>query len=586
MPERLGLLELLKFGLRISGPSAPREIETWILTEAAVYKAILAGNYEYCDPSHSGVLVTTEEQFTRSSRAHCAPEGAVGQVNQGTLAPASRNTQQLVSIRQALSHLFSTCVEQVAKVDATSIRESLKGEVSQERELTGKESAAANESSIITEFQGEQVDIGRGDEGEVISEAGPLDQIFLGVDDRRRSVYFSPQSHKDPLDNMNLMVTGSSGTGKTQLLKYVICKVREQDKPVLILDFKNDFASDVSFAERSGLDPISVAFDGLPYNPLIPYPVRRPTTGELFFQCGQHIAGVASVLKRTYGLGAQQQAAVKNAVVAEFSSAGISTGEPARYSDEMNFPDFSHVGDILRQDNPSAYNRLDPLFTLGLFKDEFRKASFQSLVGRSAILDLSQIPSDEIKNTLAQLVVQSAHAYYNSQSHSGTIRQVLVFDEAHRVLKSDYMLRLVRECRAYGVATLLSSQFPSDFPIDVSASMATKVIHGNGRDSDRVKGIIQLIGCGGREGDVANLDRFQAFIDNRHHPHTLVRTMNYPLYLVWAKLQELGTATQEELSQAEGIDTSKLQIGNLVQQLERLGLAEEREGQVFLLDNV
>ena len=114
--------------------------------------------------------------------------------------------------------------------------------------------------------------------------------------------------------------------------------------------------------------------------------------------------------------------------------------------------------------------------------------------------------------------------------------------------------------------------------------MATKVIHGNGRDSDKVKAIVQLIGCEGQEGDVANLDRFQAFVDNRHFPHTLVRTMNYPLYLVWAKLRQLRTATREELSQAEGVDTSKLPIGNIVRQLERLGLVEEREGRVILLE--
>lgn len=584
IPERLGLLELIKFGLRISSPSAPREIETWIQTEAAVYDAILAGNYEYCDPRHNGVLVTTEEQLPGVAEPVVLQEGLWVRLTKGHW-PGISDTQQLDSIRQELSYLFSTCVEQATKVDATLPHATLKGEVSQEGEPTGKESTATSDSTIITEVHGDQVDIGR-EEGEVSPETGPLEQIFLGVDDRRREVYFNPQSPVDPLDNMNLMVTGSSGTGKTQLLKYVICKVREQDRPVLILDFKNDFASDANFAERSRLDRIFITFDGLPYNPLIPYPVRHPATGELFVQCGQHIAGVASVLKRTYGLGAQQQAAVKNAMVDAFSSAGIPTSGSTRYSEEMNFPDFSHVGDTLRHDNPSAYNRLDPLFTLGLFKNEFRKVSFRSLVGRSAILDLSQIPSDEIKNTLAQLVVLSAHAYYNSQPHSGTIRQVLVFDEAHRVLNSDYMLRLVRECRAYGVATLLSSQYPSDFPSEISASMATKVIHGNGRDSERVKSIIQLIGCEGREGDVANLERFQAFVDNRHHPHTLVRTMNYPLYLVWAKLRELGTTTREELAQAEGIDTSKLPIGNLVRQLERLGLAEEREGQVFILDDV
>jgi hypothetical protein len=588
-PERLALLELLKFGLRITSPSQPSEIEKWINTEAAIYGAVLSGNYEYCDAAHNAVLVTTEEQLPGVTEHVVLQEGLWIRLTRGHW-PGISDTPQLDLVRQKLSGLFSTPFEAVPSVEPEAERPSAAAPSSRPTiEEASSEAVSAKQeptetSESIAEARQESAGAGQGGEIGPPSHEGPLERILMGVDEGRRAVYFNPQSLVDPLDNTNLMVTGSSGTGKTQLLKYLICRIREQKKPVLVLDFKNDFASDSAFAKRSALDRIFVTFDGLPYNPLIPYPVRHPATGELYVQCAQHVAGVASVLRRTYGLGAQQQAALKNAMVAAFATAGISTSGSARYSEDMRFPDFSLVGNTLQHDNAAAYNRLDPLFTLGLFRDEFRNSSFQSLVGRSAILDLSQIPSDEIKNTLAQLVVLSAHAYHNSQPHSGTIRQVLVFDEAHRVLNSDYMLRLVRECRAYGVAAILSSQYPSDFPGEISASMATKVVHGNGRDSEKVKTIVQLIGCDGREGDVANLDRFQAFVDNRHYPHTLVRTMNYPLYLVWSKLQELGTATREELSHAEGVDTSKLPIGNLVRQLERLGLAEEREGRVFLLE--
>jgi DNA phosphorothioation-dependent restriction protein DptH len=414
-------------------------------------------------------------------------------------------------------------------------------------------------------------------------EAGPLKKILLGVDDARRPVYLDPQSPIDPLDNLNLMVSGSSGTGKTQLLKYVVCRIREQGKNVLVLDFKNDFASDPVFAERASLERVFVSFDGLPFNPLIPYPVQHPGTGESLVQIGQHISGVASVLKRTYGLGAQQQVAVKNAIVEAFSAMGIPTTGTSEFNPSMDFPDLGNVGETLQGSNLRAYNRLDPLFTLDLFRPTHRRDSFHSLVNRSMILDLSQIPSDEIRNTLAELIVLSAHAYYNAQPHSGAIRQVLVFDEAHRVLGSDFMTSLVRECRAYGVGTVLSSQYPTDFPGEISSSMATKVLHGNGRDADRVRAIVQLIGCSGQEADVSNLDRFQAFVDNRHSPHTLIRTMNYPLYLVWSFLLQHEKATREEIANLEGIDTDKLPINNLVRQLERLGLAEEKEGHIWLL---
>ena len=585
MPERLAFLELMKFGLRISSPSSPSEIDNWVRTEAKIYRAILTGNYEYCEPKYKAVLVSTEEQLPGVAEYTTLQEGIWVRLTKGHW-PGVTETQQLQLIREELSTQFSTCVEQVRENYESTLGGQRGEKVIFESKQLDKELQKQEKPEPDTGVQ-EKTRTAPEVKEEGTPEGKVLDQIFLGVDDRRRSVYFNPQSPVDPLDNLNFMITGSSGTGKTQLLKYLICKLREQNKSVLILDFKNDFASDKAFAERSSLDRVFVPFDGLPYNPLIPYPVKHPGTGELFAQCDQHLAGVASVLKRTYGLGAQQQAAVKNAMITAFSSKGIQTSGLIRYSEGMSFPDFSHVGDTLKHDNPSAYNRLDPLFTLGLFKNEFKGASFEPLIERSAILDLSQIPSDEIKNTLAQLVVLSAHAYYNSQPHQGSMRQVLVFDEAHRVLSSGYMPRLVRECRAYGVATFLSSQYPSDFPSEISASMATKVIHGNGRDSDKVKEIIQILGFKGkdRESDVADLERFQAFVDNRHHPHTIMRTMNYPLYLVWRKLKESRIATLEELSQADGIDPSKLPIVNFVTQLERLGLAEESEGQVSMLSN-
>ena len=581
MPERLALLKILKFGLRITSPSTPREIEEWIDRERLIYEAVLAGNYEYSDANYAAVLVSTEGKLPGAAEHAVLTEGLWVRLTK-THWPGIAETSQIEKIRNVLCSLFDTPrdsrPEDSEPTEPPPTPEDGEGDNAGESSLDVED--ATPESSVESP---PKQDISQEAEAVPEERGATLERIFVGVDGSRTAVYFDPQSPVDPLDNLNVMVTGSSGKGKTQFLKYLICKLREQDKNVLILDMKNDFAADSSFCQQARLDSIFIAFDGLPLNPLIPYPVRHPGTGDVYVPCGQYIAGVTSVLKITYGLGQQQQIAVKNAIVAAFDAAGISTSGSTPFTEDLRFPDFSAVGDTLEHDNPSAYNRLDPLFTLDLFRNKFRDQSFHGLVNRSAVLDLSQIQSEEIKNTLAQLIVLTSHAYYNTQPHSGTIRQFLVFDEGHRVLNSDYMLQLVRECRAYGVGTILSSQYPSDFPHNISASMASKIIHGNDRDADKVRRIVQLLGCEGQEGDVANLGRFQAFIDNRHHPHTLMRTLNYPLYLIWAKLRELGNADRAELSQADGFDPTKLPIANLVRQLEQMGLAEERDGRVYLL---
>ena len=591
MAERLGLLNILRFGLRISSPKLADKTHEWIEFERKVYKAVLRGNYVYKGADYDAVVVSTEGTLHGTADIVNLHRGMWLRLNRSNW-PGVSNTAQLDEVKSQVSRLFgiqgepdcnginmeeSTSPEQVSggTIPANKVPEV----IVDDRQFFSEESDTIEPTNTEEHIQVRE----RGNKAKTtpkVVEEHQLKKVFLGVDDARRPVFLDPQSPVDPLDNLNLMVTGSSGTGKTQFLKYLICKFREQGKNVLVLDFKNDFASDGVFALQASLERVFVSFDGLPFNPLIPYPVQHPGTGESFVQIGQHISGISSVLKRTYRLGTQQQVALKNSIVDAFSVLGIPTSGTSKYDSNLKYPDLGDIGETLLSSNLNAYNRLDPLFTLDLFRPSHKHSSFHSLVNRSLILDLSQIPSDEIRNTLAELVILSAHAYYNSQTHSGKIRQVLVLDEAHHVLGSDFMTSLVRECRAYGVSVVLSSQYPTDFPGEISSSMATKVLHSNGRDADKVRDIVQLLGCAGCDVDVANLDRFQAFVDNRHSPQTLIRTMNYPLYLVWSFLEHHGEATRNDVVDLDGIDTNKLPITNLVRQLERLGIAEEKDGYI------
>lgn len=594
IPERLALLSLIRFGVRVSAVYAASQ-ESWAKLQSAIYNAILCGRYEYSEAKHPAVVVSTEASLPGTAESTTFSDGNWVRITK-THWPGVSESAQLEAIRQDLCELFEHPGDdlQIGRPseptdptpDGSSPPDSAGSDSKHEAENETQSNVDSTPDAAVVQDKSDVEDVKTtaltfdttgSDAG------GRLFSFLIGVDEARRTVQYDPQSISDPLDNINVMVTGSSGTGKTQFLKYLICKLREQEKNVLVIDLKNDFASDDHFCRTANVQPVFTTFDGLPFNPLIPYPVSHPRTGEKFVQCAQYISGVSSVLRRTYGLGPQQQASVKNAIVEAFETQGIATSGSTRYDATLRFPDFSNVGDTLQESNVSAYNRLDPLFTLGLFRREHRAHSFHDLVQGASILDLSQIPSDEIKNAIAQLIVLSAHSYYNTQQHSGVIRQFLIFDEGHRVLNSEFMLRLVRECRAYGVGTVLSSQYPSDFPAEISASMATKVIHGNGRDSDKVKDIVQLIGATGRESDVASLVRFQAFVDNRHYPHTLTRTMSYPLHLVWKQLLEKGELRRQEFNHIDGLDVTKLPIEYLISELQRLGIAEERDGVVRLV---
>lgn len=368
-------------------------------------------------------------------------------------------------------------------------------------------------------------------------------------------------------------------------MKSLVCSLREQGRRVLILDFKNDYASDTAFVERAQLEPRFVAFEGLPYNPLIPTPIRHPRTGELVLQCSQHISGVASVVRQAFRLGDQQEASVKEAIRSAFADFGLAPTGTIEFDESQNFPDFNEVGARLLRDNERAYRRLDPLFDLGIFLPNHQQGRFDRVLEGSLVIDLSGIQSDGVKNTLAQILVLSAHAYYNAREHHGGSRQFLVFDEAHRILESPFLLRFVRECRAYGIGVILSSQYPSDFGAEVAGSLSTKIIHGNDRDEARVRDIARLLGYEGPEEDIASLEKFDALVSNKHHKSVRVQTLAYPLYLLATHLRDRGPSTVEDIGPIDGLDEGKLPLRFLVSRLQEMGVVEERNGSLVYVSD-
>jgi DNA-binding MarR family transcriptional regulator len=76
---------------------------------------------------------------------------------------------------------------------------------------------------------------------------------------------------------------------------------------------------------------------------------------------------------------------------------------------------------------------------------------------------------------------------------------------------------------------------------------------------------------------------FEAIFSNKHFRSVLLRTITYPLHLVLTALRQAGEMTHDQIAQIEGVDTQKLSVGNLVRQLERLGLCESIDDRVRLV---
>jgi DNA phosphorothioation-dependent restriction protein DptH len=553
IPERLALVSLVSFGLRLRPPADDQGLRV----EHEILRRLLDGEFEIASPLAGSVAVITECAGTSATIVR--REGFLVKLSPGHW-PGIAESASLVEVRQQLSRLFRPR-ELATNVDVAPPVTS--GGVQGPATDGGAPEMPAQAAAL-------------GPAATVSPALGRLAPILLGTAGDRRAVYYDPQSARRPLDNYNVMITGSSGKGKTQLIKAVIAELRRQKRSVFLLDFKNDFASDPVFLSLSGLNCRYVTFEGLPYNPLIPMPVKHPATGQAVLQVSQHVSGIAAVLARTFGLGAQQEAALKDVIRECFRDRGLDPSGTSRYDPQANFPDFNDVGERLKTANALAYNRMDPLFDLGVFSSTSRNTTFEAILGESSVVDLSQIQSDTIKNAIAKILVLSAHAYYNARPHSSVLRQFFVFDEAHRVLDTEFLVRFVRECRAYGVGIMLSSQYPTDFPQEVSASLNTKVLHGNGSERDRVRDIQRMLGSATDEAIVAQLGLFEAFVSSPHHDAVKVRTLAYPHFLVLSAIR--ARAVRRHDLRVDGVDAERLPLDFLVEALLEMGLVEEEAG--------
>ncbi len=608
LAERLWLSDLVRFGFGIrkgGGPAGGDSLEE----ERTIQQAILSGKIQFRRAGQGKVLVTTETGLSPGESGVRWLRGGNPWIRLSTAAwpgsPGGREKEE--ECRRFLDALLRETegaypgrvveprpTETVDWGDGTAERT---GDRPVERPATGTPDpqAGREESPPVDGSQGTEGENGcmsrevlvedreqpvGGGQG-TLQRGSPTQEMDLLLGTRvadGKPVFFDPVVASTSIENPHLMVTGSSGMGKTQFVKYLACRLRELGVHVLLFDFKNDFASDDVFVGRARLRSRNVLFDGMPYNPLVPYPVPRPD-GSRVLPVRDHARGIAGILQAVYKLGTQQARAFARAIMRAYGELGITGSLEPIGTGKREFPSMEMVGSILEDLDTSAFSRLEPLFDPELFQGDVRNSSFEELAESSIVLDFTAVRSDELRNALAQLVVMSAHGYYNSLPSASKLRQYLVFDEAHRVLKSEYMEKLARESRSYGIGIILSSQYPGDFPSNIRGTMATKVLHGNGADLQHVRDIAALLGGDVDHQRVSALGKFQAYVDNQVHRATLVNTMHFPLWLAWSYLLDHVEIPVAELRDVPGVDTDTLPPPVLADGLVGRGLAVRLPGE-------
>lgn len=352
-----------------------------------------------------------------------------------------------------------------------------------------------------------------------------------GVYGKPREIWFDPQLPGKSLPNPHILITGETGSGKTQATKALIRDLRLHDVPALILDFKDDY-SQPGYAEEEGFTVYDASMGELAFDPMVP--PFDPHTGRMAVM--NHVYALGEIIKRIYSLGDQQANRMREALKTVYLKAGI--GLQAYMPDPMpTFPPFDQLKDILAagKDNETLLGRLSPIFDLGLFSAARGQRGFGEIAKQPTVIRLSQLPGDETKNAVAEFFLMALYNYLVRQPHPHALRQLLVLDEAWRLVKSPFLQPLMREGRAFGLGVIVATQFPKDMPDEVSGSTATKLYFSQTKP-DNVREVQRaLIGkTSGPDADhlgaaIRELPPLTCYLQNgQYQPHA--RTAVHPYY--------------------------------------------------------
>jgi hypothetical protein len=357
-------------------------------------------------------------------------------------------------------------------------------------------------------------------------------RIHIGETLAGTDVAWAPSFQKTPLNNFGFLVTGDSGTGKTQIIRALVAGVCDRGLPVCIFDFKNDYA-ETSFAHKHGLRVHDVNRHGLPFNPLS---LLGDASGEV--QPIRQVHELAGILQRIYKLSAARQAAqLRAAISAAYERHGIRVDAWQNVRDIGSVPDFNEVKAIIEADdrNDGLLDRLSPLFDLNLFpRTEAKAASFDKLMGELVVLDLHKLPNDMVKSALSEFMIVRLHGHILKGEQPRELRRLLVFDEAWRVSGSERLQELAREGRAFGVGIVIGTQFPGDIPEELAGNLATQLMLSNQSVEHRRSVLLKLVGstsgpdAKGLQRQLAHLQMHQGYFRNQQYtPYVLVTTKPY-----------------------------------------------------------
>lgn len=289
----------------------------------------------------------------------------------------------------------------------------------------------------------------------------------------------------------HMLITGMTGTGKTNLAFQILKQFKKKNKPFLIFDWKRNYRDLLQLEEFKNTMVFTVAREILPFrfNPLLPPPGIEP---------GKWLMKLVDVIKHAYFVGEGVEYLLREGIDWAYEKCGFYSESPEE------IPTFQRVYHYILKKQLQGRMSLWKASTLrvlgtlcfshglGPVVNTGKEWDFDKILNSGAVLELDAL-SDVDKIFLTEALILWIYEFRKTQGKREEFKHAILIEEGHHILShkkenvegaETIMETCLRQIREFGEALIVIDQEPSKLSNSIKANTYTKICFnlGNGKD--------------------------------------------------------------------------------------------------------
>lgn len=298
----------------------------------------------------------------------------------------------------------------------------------------------------------------------------------------------------------HVLITGMTGSGKTNTAFLILKQLKEKNKPFLVFDWKRNYRELLQLDEFKDTIVYTVSSNILPFyfNPLIPPKGTDPK---------HWLARLVDILSHAYFVAHGVEFFFRNAIDWLYKKYKV-------YEGSEIYPVFKDIIPLFNK----YYAKGREMLWLASAKRVLSSLTFEGLLGnvinvrarnnldellnKNIVLELDML-SDHDKVFLIEVMLSWIYEYRKNQGINESFKHVILIEEAHHVLSGrkerakgeetiiETVIRMIRE---YGESIIVIDQEPNKLSDSIKANTYCKITFnlGNGKDVSDIAKCLEL----------------------------------------------------------------------------------------------